>query len=93
MNSSTAYVVAAGGIVVANDALFGKGGVDLSNVNWRVVPATAIMALMLGGIGTVAPEFAAGLGALVLLSVLLIPVGHAPTPLENLATFVGRKQK
>lgn len=93
LGSATGYVVAAGAIAASNDVFFGKGGVDFTNLNWRIVPATVIMALMLGGIGMAAPEFASGLGALVLFSVLVIPVGNAPTPLENLSTFVGRNKR
>jgi hypothetical protein len=93
MASSTGYVLTAGFVAASNDMFFGPKGVDLTNVNWRIVPATGIMALMLAGIGTVSPEFATGLGALVLLSVLIVPVGNAPTPLENLAKFVGSNKR
>jgi hypothetical protein len=91
MASSTGYVIAAGALALANDAIFIPGGLDPSKVNWRIIPATAIMALMLDGLGQLAPEFATGLGALVLISVLVVPIGHAPTPLENLAKYAGGK--
>lgn len=88
MLKSTGLVLAASGIVVANDVLFapaitGKGQIDLNNINWRIVPATAILALMLGGLEKVSEPLGVGLAGLVLLSVLVVPVGNAPTPLVN----------
>ena len=64
-----------------------------TNLNWRVIPATAIMAVALTGIDSLAPGFGAGLGMLVLLSVLVIPVGAAGTPLNNLAKLTGNAGK
>jgi hypothetical protein len=90
---STGYVLAAGGMVLANEAIFAPiatGQTPLQAINWRVIPATAIMALMLAGVESLNAEFGAGLGMLVLLSVLVIPMGHAGSPLENLAKAVGR---
>jgi hypothetical protein len=90
MAKAAGFVVAAGAIVLANEAIFvpiDQGGSPLKNINWRIVPATAILALMLTGIEKLAPEFGAALGGLVLVSVLVLPVGNAPTPLENLATL------
>jgi hypothetical protein len=87
---STGYVLAAGGIVLANEALSAK---DLSAFNWRIVPATVVMAAVLGGVESMAPAFGAGLGMLVLLSVLVIPYGNAPTPLESLSQIMGYSKK
>jgi len=91
---STGYVLAAGGIVLANEAIFiplESKATPLQSINWRVIPATAIMALMLAGVESMSPEFGAGLGLLVLLSVLVIPLGNGGSPLENLAKAIGRK--
>jgi hypothetical protein len=93
---STGYVIAAGALVLANDAIFvptETGQSPLQTINWRVIPATAIMAVVLAGVESIAPEFGAGLGLLVLLSVLVIPVGNAPTPLENLAQLTTSTDK
>lgn len=91
---STGYIIAAGGIVLANDAIFiplETGQAPLTSVNWRIVPATAIMALVVGGIESLNEGFGTGLGMLVLLSVLVIPLGHAGSPLENMAKVFGRR--
>jgi hypothetical protein len=92
---STGYVLAAGGLVLANEAIFAPvatGKTPLVAINWRVIPATAIMALMLAGLESINPEFGGGLGMLVLLSVLVIPMGHGGSPLENLAKAIGGKK-
>jgi hypothetical protein len=95
MAKSTGYVLAAGGIVLANEAVFiplETHTAPLQNINWRVIPATAILALVLAGIETLNPGFGAGLGMLVLLSALVIPYGHAGSPLENMARAFGGKR-
>lgn len=93
---STGYVLAAGGIVLANEAIFvplKTGQTPLQAINWRVIPATAIMALMLAGVESLNQGFGAGLGALVLLTVLVLPMGNAGSPLENLASISGGARK
>lgn len=92
---STGYIIAAGGIVLANDAIFipmETGQTPLQTINWRVVPATVIMALVVGGIESLNEGFGAGLGMLVLLSVLVIPMGKSGSPLENAARAFGGKK-
>lgn len=97
MAESTGYVLAAGGIVVLNDVLTAmqKSGQKGGNpdwwdaINWRILPATAIMCGVLAGVESMAPAFGKGLGMLVLLSVLVVPVGNAPTPLTNLSQIMG----
>jgi hypothetical protein len=90
MADSTGLVIAAGAIVAANEALSAK---SITDFNWRIVPATAVMAIVLAGIETAAPAFGKGLAGLVLLSVLVIPYGNAPTPLENLSNIMGYTKK
>lgn len=92
MSGSTGYVLAAGAIVAANDAIFvpiETHKPPWSSLNWRIVPATAILALTLSGVEKLAPGFGKGLGVLVLLSALVIPFGNAPTPLDSAASFMG----
>lgn len=96
MAKAAGYVIAAGALVLANEAIFvpiETGAKPLANINWRIVPATAILAALLTGVEQIAPEFGAALGGLVLLSVLVIPVGNAPTPLENLAKLTNQGTK
>jgi hypothetical protein len=99
MASAAGIVLAAGGIAAANEAIFVplSGGKDFatsiktdSNL-WRLVPATAILALTLTGLEKVSEPLGKGLAGLILLAVLILPVGNAPTPLENAAKMVGVK--
>lgn len=92
MASSTGFVLAAGGLAIANEAFFAplaNGSSPWTNLNWRLVPATAILALALGGIEQINEGFGKGLGVLVLLSVLIIPVGNAPSPIANITKVIG----
>ena len=93
---STGYVLAAGGLALANEAIFvplETGKTPLQTINWRIIPATAILALVLAGVESMNEGFGAGLGLLVLLSALVIPVGSGGSPLENLAKIAGGSKK
>lgn len=99
MASAAGIVLAAGGIAAANEAIFvpisnGKdfaASIKTDSNLWRLVPATAILALTLTGLEKVSEPLGKGLAALILLAVLILPVGNAPTPLENAAKMVGVK--
>jgi hypothetical protein len=89
MANAASIVVAAGAIELVNDALFApiaEHKPPWQTVNWRIVPATAILAALLGGVAKVSPKFGNGLAGLVLLSVLIVPYGNAPTPIETAAS-------
>lgn len=92
MAASTGIVLAVGGITLANEALFAPlagHGTPWKNVNWRIVPATAGLALALAALERAAPKFAVGLAWLALATVLIVPFGHAPTPLQNVNKVLG----
>lgn len=96
MANAAGLVLAAGGIAAANEAIFVPisqhkdfvTSIKTDTNLWRLVPATAILALVLTGLENVSEPLGKGLAGLVLLAVLVIPVGNAPTPLENLAKMV-----
>jgi len=91
MASAAGLVLAAGGIAAANEAIFvpisqGKNFTTsvTSDTNlWRIVPATAILAIVLNGLEKLSEPLGKGLAGLVLLAVLIVPVGNAPTPIAN----------
>lgn len=97
---STGLVLAAGGIAAVNELLFsplaastnldsqGKVGIA-ANFNWRIIPATLVLAFALGGLEKLNQKFAIGLAGLTLLSVLIVPVGNTGTPLENIGKTLG----
>lgn len=93
--SAAGFVLAAGSIAAANELIFAPAeghGTPLGNFNWRLIPATGILALVLTGFEKMSPQFGNALGGLVLLVVLITPMGNAPTPLENMAAmFSGKK--
>ena len=98
MASAAGLVLAAGGIAAANEAIFVPisehkdfaTSIKSDSNLWRLVPATAILALVLTGLEKVSEPLGKGMAGLILLAVLVIPVGNAPTPLENLAKMVGK---
>jgi hypothetical protein len=86
---STGIVLAVGGITVANELLFAPAAGGKVSFNWRIVPATAGLALALAGLEHLSPPFAVGLAWLSLVAVLTVPFGNAPTPLENALKVMG----
>lgn len=90
MARSTGPVLLIGGITAANEALFAPlAGSGKVTFNWRIVPAVAGAALALAALERIAPDFAVGLAWLGVLAVLVVPVGNAPTPLENADKLFG----
>lgn len=86
MAETTGPVLAAGAIAAANEALFapisGGGTVNTAAV-FRIIPATIGLALALALLERAAPGFAKGLAWLLVFGVLIFPVGHAPSVLDN----------
>jgi hypothetical protein len=89
---STGYILAAAGIAVANEIIFVPAIEHrpvFSDFNWRIIPATALAALAIGGLEALSKPLGKGLAILALMSVLIIPMGNAPSPVENAAKFLG----
>lgn len=94
--SAAGWVIAAGGMVAANEILFSpleQGGSPMGNFNWRIIPATAVLALVLSGFEKMAPQFGNILGGMVFLVAVMAPMGNAPPPLTNLAAIFNGKGK
>lgn len=89
MARSTGPVLAIGAITAANEVLFAPLAGGKVQFNWRILPATAGLALALAGLERIAPDFAVGLAWLGLLTVLVVPIGNAPTPLANANKILG----
>jgi hypothetical protein len=86
---STGIVLAVGGITAANELLFAPLTGGKVSFNWRIVPATAGLALALAGLERLSHPFAVGLAWLSLAAVLSVPFGNAPTPLQNALKVMG----
>lgn len=94
MAASTGLILAAAGIAAANEAIFAPAAAGKPlwvNFNWRIIPATGIAALCLAGMEEISPPLGKGLAALALMSVVLLPVGNAPSPVENATKLLGLK--
>jgi hypothetical protein len=92
MADAAGIFIAAGAITLVNEAVFApvsSGGAITADFNWRIIPATLLGALALGGLAKIAPGFAAGLAGLCLLTVLILPVGKAGSPVENASKMLG----
>jgi hypothetical protein len=90
MARASGIVLVAGSITAANELMFAPlAGVKGVTFNWRIVPATAGLAMALAGLEKIAPGFAVGLAGLALASVLIVPFGNAPTPLDNITKAMG----
>jgi hypothetical protein len=90
--SAAGIFLAAGAITLANEAVFApvsSGGKITADFNWRIIPATLLGALALGGLEQIAPGLAIGLAGLVLLTVLLVPMGKAGSPVGNASKMLG----
>lgn len=95
-SSPVGWVIAAGAVALVNDALFAplaEHKTPFTGVNWRIIPATGVLATLLFGLDKIAPGFGKGLAVLVLISVLVIPYGKAPTPLDTISTVLGYAKK
>lgn len=89
MARSTGIVLAVGGLTAANEVLFAPLAGSKIQFNWKIVPATAGLALALAGLERIAPQFAVGLAWLALAAVLVVPFGSAPTPVANVNKILG----
>lgn len=89
MAQSTGIVLAVGGLTAANEVLFAPLAGQKVSFNWRILPATAGLALALAGLEHIAPQFATGLAWLALVTALVVPFGNAPTPLQNANKILG----
>lgn len=85
-------ILVTGAITLANEALnapYQKGTTDvLKAINWRVIPATAVAALLFAGLDSVNHGVAVGLAAVALIAVLLTRLGKGPSPVEHLAQIM-----
>ena len=96
MANASGLVLAAGGIAAANEAIFVPisqhkdfaASIKSDTNLWRIIPATAILALTLTGLEKVSEPLGKGLAGLILLAVLIMPVGNAPSPMTNAAKML-----
>lgn len=91
MAESTGFILAAAGIVVANELVFAPVAENqpiFQHFNWRILPATAIAAVTLAALEKLSHPLGVGLSVLALLVVLIKPMGNAPSILDNASTYL-----
>lgn len=93
MATAAGIIMLTGGITLANEALgapYEQTATDvIGHINWRVIPATAVAALIFSGIEKVNAPAGKGLAALALLTTLFVGMGNSPTPIEHLSAIFG----
>jgi hypothetical protein len=89
MAQAAGIVLVAGSITAANELLFAPAAGVKASFSWRVIPATAGLALALTGVEKLAPKFGTGLAWLTLAAVLVVPTGKAPSPVQNVTKALG----
>lgn len=99
MATAAGIIVTAGFITIINDALpaLASTTVDpaqqekdvLANINWRVIPATAVAAVIFAGLEGVNATLAKGLAGVVLLTTLIHPFGNGLSVVQNIAGVMG----
>ena len=87
-------VLAAGTITAANEAFFAPAAGDKGvSFNWRVIPATAIAALLVAGLDQLSEGFGRSIGAMAIITVLFAKLGNAESPITNLSIALGYAKK
>ena len=90
MASAAGLVVTAGAITAANEVLFAPVATHgTPEFNWRIIPATVLLAMAMGGLEHLSSKLAQGLGWGMVLTVLLAPIGNAKSPFENANKALG----
>lgn len=83
MAESTGPILLAGAITLGNQSI-----VNGKPVNWRVVMATPILALIMAGVEKPLPKLATGLSYIALITILFTRVDPAvPSPTESFVTW------
>lgn len=61
----------------------------LASINWRVIPATAVAAVIFAGLEGLNPTLAKGLAGVALLTTLIHPFGNGASFVQNLSSALG----
>ena len=92
MSTAAGLILAAGAVTIANEVVFApiaEGKHITASFNWRLVPATFLLALALNGLSEVTPGFATGLAGLTLLGAFVFQTGNAGPPISNINKSLG----
>lgn len=89
MGPAADIILATGALTLANEFVFSPAAGGKPSVNWRVIPATGIAAVLTEGLSRLSPPLAMGLAVTALITTLFVPLGNAGSPASNLAKAMG----
>lgn len=91
--SAAGVILMTGGMTLVNEALsapYSQGATPvLKYINWRLVPATGVAALIFAGLEKVNGPIGRGLAWLAFVTALLMPLGSSPSPIVHIAEVLG----
>jgi hypothetical protein len=90
MGPAADVILITGLITAGNEVLFAplaSGGKP--DFNWRLIPATAIAAIMVEGLSKLNPQVALGVSVTALITALFASLGKAGSPVTNAAKALG----
>jgi hypothetical protein len=90
MGPAADVILITGLITAGNEVLFAPlatGGKP--DFNWRLIPATAIAAIMVEGLSKLNPQVALGVSVTALITALFASLGKAGSPVTNAAKALG----
>lgn len=80
-----------GTITALNELIFAPLGGEKLSFNWRVLPATAVFAILMEGLSTLNPKIALGISVTALITALFGNFSASGSPVENLSKALGYK--
>lgn len=89
MGPAADLILVTGTITAANEVLFAPLAGTGVSFNWRLVPATAIAALLVDGLAKLNPQIAFGLAVTALITAIFVPFGKTQSPVVNAAKALG----
>jgi hypothetical protein len=90
MGPAADVILITGLITAGNEVLFAPlAGNGKPDFNWRLVPATAIAAIMVEGLSKLNPQVALGVSVTALITALFASLGKAGSPVTNAAKALG----
>lgn len=89
MGPAADVILLTGAITAANEVLFAPLAGGHPSFNWRVIPATALAALLLEGLSKLNPQIALGISVTALITTLFVPLGNGGSPVQNASKALG----
>lgn len=89
MGPAADVALATGVLTGLNELVFAPVAGGKVSFNWRIIPATAVFALLMEAMSKLSPQLALGLSVSALIVSLFTPLGNAGSPIVNLEKALG----